>query len=179
MLSIFLFLSNSLNALEIKQISAEIVDKRYEIKLVAVFDFPKEQVFQILTDFENLHKLNESFTSSRLIEKLDPQHELTELITDNCVLFFCVEAILTEVVKTQGEDLIINTMKPEASDFHYGRTVWKLSEVSSKQTQLDFTSVKAPKFWVPPVIGDSFVKSKLRRETIETLEGLERVAKEK
>lgn len=178
LLLIGFLLTNLTQALEIKQISAEVVNKRYEITLIAIFDVPKKQVFQILTDYENLHKLNKSFTSSRVIEKIDQHHTLSELITDSCVLFFCVEAKLTEVVKEQPHDMIIVTIRPEESDFHFGRTVWKLSEINSQQTQLEFSSVKAPKFWVPPVIGDSFVKSKLQKETIKTLEGVERVAKE-
>ena len=134
---------------------------------------PLTKVHGMLTAYDHLERVNPAVKESWVIYTFSPLHHRVHTRVEACVAFFCKRLLqVWDVEEKPGGD-IIATIVPEASNFKSGHANWMLREVNGK-TNLHFTTVLEPSFWVPPLIGPWLIRYTLRREALESIENLER-----
>lgn len=156
-----------------------VVDQKadiYEIQVEMMVDAPAENIRAILTDYANLDRLNESITSSRII---DGEHDgavrvLTRI--ENCILFFCKELQKVEDVTEDDHGRIVVTLVPNSSNFRSGESSWELQD-SGDSTRVIHHARLEPDLWIPPWIGTAILKDTLRKEIIKSFETLDCLAR--
>ena len=84
-----------------------------------------------------------------------------------CILIFCKRVVQVQDVTLVDDHTVVATMVPGAGDFRAGLSRWELTAVGAA-TELHFTQVFEPDFWVPPLIGPWLIEKKLVREVAET-----------
>jgi len=160
----------------------------YTLTLNAGIDAPINNVRDMLTAYDHLERVNPAVKESSVMYTFGPRSHRVYTRIEACVAFFCkrllqvwdvketpggdIMATIVPVKETPGGD-IMATIVPEASNFKSGHAYWILREVNGK-TRLHFTTVIEPSFWVPPLIGPWLIRNTLRRESLESIENLER-----
>jgi hypothetical protein len=98
------------------------------------------------------------------------------VVTRACLLWFCRTLIHVQEVREASDGALIAEVLPQASDFRYGKMVWRILPTEGG-TRLQLHGDVVPAFWVPPVIGPFYIKRKLREEALETAQAVEVLAK--
>ncbi|MGD8514886.1 MAG: SRPBCC family protein [Granulosicoccaceae bacterium] len=164
-------------ASEIVTASVKHADKRYFVELDMLIDADPDRVHKLLTDFNNLGRLNDSIKSSEIVYSLDERTHRVRVVTKACVMFFCKTIRQVQDVEQLANNIIVATVVPEQSDFDYAHARWSIRPENGK-TRVTFSSDLKPSFWVPPLIGPPLIKNKLHDEAIGTVETLERLARQ-
>ena len=141
----------------------------YKVKFNTHIKAPPQRVFQLLVDFNHLHRLSNSIRSSKLIKVYQDGRTRVLVQMRGCFLFFCRHAMKVEDVTIKGNSDIIMVIVPELSDFKYGRARWRLIP-HVDGTHLIYTADLVPRFR-----GRFFIKRQLRKSAMETVERLERM----
>ncbi len=157
-----LFLSHTTNAYS-ENVSVNVgreSGNTYTFSMQFLAHAPADQVFAIITDFENLSQLNPLIKSSRILPIQEPYKKRVEIVTRGCMLFFC--KTITRVEDVQFDHtLTINTeFVVSMSDFKSGRTTWTF-EPSGENTRVTYDAQMVPDFWLPPFVGPYALKKQL------------------
>lgn len=124
---------------------------------------PSNQVFAIITDFENLSQLNPLIKSSRILPSQQPYIKRVEIVTRGCMLFFCKTIVRVEDVQFD-HTLTINTEFVQSmSDFKSGSTTWTFDPVGD-YTRVTYHAKMVPDFWLPPFVGPYALKKQLHSQ---------------
>ena len=135
-----------------------------------------ENVYAIVTDYDRLYRLSPAVVESARLPPRAADRERRRLAIRGCVLIFCRKVVMIEDVERIGTDLIVTTIIPEESDFHAGRTEWRLLDAGGGRCRIRLASEVTPAFWVPPLIGPAIIKHKLLSEARDTLVRIEALA---
>ena len=140
------------------------------------FDAPAEQVRSILTDYENLDRLNASITSSEIIGA--SHNGVVRVLTRfrNCVLIFCMDIQKVEDITKDEHGRILVSMVPESSNFHSGQTSWEVQSTGSGSRVILHANLE-PDLWLPAWLGNALIKNTLQREIQESFDNLECLAR--
>ncbi|MDH5446749.1 MAG: hypothetical protein OEY52_14455, partial [Gammaproteobacteria bacterium] len=130
----------------------------------------------ILTDFDNIHKLNNAIKHSKLL-KSEGKHHLIRIEAEGCVWFFCQKVFQTQWVTEQGNGYISAVTLPEKSNLEYGRVLWHIRQ-QEEFTIINYRTDIVPKFFVPPLIGTYIMKNKMFEEAKQTIQTIERIAQD-
>ena len=128
--------------------------------------------FQLLTDFENIHKLNPSVFKTEILSK-DVDKIFLKTTFRDCVLFFCREMTMYEYIFSYCEnnsycviqsEVIQNDDSPVVS----GKTVWKIKSYleSDYKSTISYQSEFKAFLTLPPFIGDSIFKKTIQRNLL-------------
>lgn len=173
-----LLCSTTANAGEIISHKASYKNKIFYIHVVAVVDTSKQAALQILTDYEHLPKLNPKITNSKIISK-SADKTIVKTVIKDCIEFFCQEIINTQEV-VESDSIIISTTLPEQSNLKIGNMKWEIEDGEKEgTTKITYTAKVKPDFFVPPGIGDIFIKKSMLEDAVKLLENIEQLAKEK
>lgn len=153
-------------------------DERYFVAIESVVNADPEKIYDLLTDFNHLTKLNPDIKESHVIFSLDENTHRTHIVTDSCITFYCKKITLQQDVEELGRGIIVTTVVPDKSDFVYGHARWKIEDNGNHTTRIYYSNDMKPKFFVPPLIGPLLIKDKLREEVLATINGLERLAEQ-
>ncbi|MGD9000625.1 MAG: SRPBCC family protein, partial [Granulosicoccaceae bacterium] len=170
-------LSQLLTAGELLNAVVEHKDKRYFIKLDMLIDADPGRVHKLLTDYNKLGRLNDSIKTSEIVYSLNERTHRVRVVTKACVLFFCKTIRQMQDVEQLDNNIIVATVIPEQSDFDYAHARWSIRREKDR-TRVTFNADLKPSFWVPPLIGPPVIKKKLYNETLDTIETVERLAKQ-
>ena len=135
----------------------------YEFELSFIASAPIVQVMDILTDYNHLHTLNPSIQSSRLLESGESGIPRVEVISRNCIVFFCKTLTRVEDVYMVDQQSIKTILLPDMSNFKDGEVLWTFSQEAT-HTRVTMQGYIVPDFWVPPLIGPHTVKKRLREQ---------------
>ncbi len=149
--------------------------KTYTVRIAMDIAAPRESVYKLLTDYNNLSSINPAILESRVISSPHAALHRVYTLTRACVLFFCVKLVQVQDVQEVNEHEILATIIGRYSDFEHGTARWKLRDKAGL-TQVFFQAQLQPSFWIPPVIGPWLIKHKLREEALESVLNLERLA---
>ena len=138
-------------------------DNVYQFELSFLATAPVASVFDILTDFNHLHRLNPSIQSSRMLESDQPGVKRVEVISRNCLLLFCKTLTRVEDVRMIDKQTIEATLIPAMSNFKRGSTLWTFVQENG-HTRVTMQGLIVPDFWVPPLIGPHTIKKRLRSQ---------------
>ncbi|MEM7304314.1 MAG: SRPBCC family protein [Pseudomonadota bacterium] len=135
----------------------------YVFELSFLVNATPEKVLHVLTDYENLHRLNSSIRSSRILDFEQPGITRVEVVARNCILFFCKTLTRVEDVRVDDNLNLEATLVPELSNFKSGETFWTFTELEGK-TRVTMQGQMVPDFWVPPLIGPHTIMKRLRQQ---------------
>ena len=155
--------------------SIEHKDERYILEFDMRINADAGRVYKLVTDYNNLGRVNNNIEESELLSSSDPQHHRVRVVSDACVLFFCKTIRQVQDIEEINGKTVIATIIPEQSDFDYAHARWHIQD-EGKSTRVTFNVDLKPSFWVPPLIGPAVIKSKLEDEVLGTIENLEKLA---
>ncbi len=171
-----LFLSLNAKAANITSSSAEYKNNRFIITVVGVVSASPEQVFALLTDYENITKISPKIVESKII-KTDGNKTIVKIIAKGCVWFFCKEIINTQSTTSIPENNIQSTTIPAESNLKFGKMVWNIKEIAFG-TEIDYSAEIEPDFFVPPLIGAYFIKNSMLEEAKAFVDSVEKLTDE-
>ncbi len=147
----------------------------FYINASVVLQAPAEYVRSVLTDYVHIYRLNPSIIESEVLEP--PGNNVARIRTKviGCVIFYCEEIERVEDVRILASGDIQAKIVPESSQFKSGVTLWQVRSMG-EESKLTYHAEMEPDFYVPPLIGNTIVKAKLREEIMTSFTRLERIA---
>ena len=162
-------------AADLREISVELADDRYRLVSETYFDVPREDLYEVLTNFDLFAKFSSAIVeSSNKPADGDGRPGFYQRM-EGCVLLFCKSFIRNGYVLTTPEVEIIAVSDPELSDFEYSRERWQLIP-EGEGTLLIYDFEMDPRFWIPPVVGPYFLKRALKDGGARAVDRIEALA---
>ncbi len=175
---LILIIFQPVQAGEIQRAEIHYQDGVYIMQFDVIIHAQFENVLAIVTDYQNMDRLSESFIESALIHSSDETKKRRRLVMRICVLFFCTKITFVEDMQEIHKGIIIATIIPEQSDFKSGRAEWRVTSVGNNQSRIQLYFEEEPGFWIPPVIGPLIVKNTLLKLAKENITQIEILAKD-
>lgn len=148
---------------------------RFNLHSETLVQAPPEGVRRILTDYENLPRINQALKRVVILEPPEDGGVRMGIVSDFCILGLCLNFVWVQDVHILPDGNIAMRIVPGRGDFEQGKGHWHLSPQGAG-TRLIFDVDLKPSFWVPPVFGSWLMKRKLTEEALQTAQGLERRA---
>ena len=134
---------------------------------------PPSTVYRLLTDHDRLSQLNSIVLESVLLPATNNSWKKRRVVLHVCILFFCRNMRLIEIIHENGEDEVVALVDPAGSDFRSGETVWRIAPAPAGYSRLHLRSTFEPVFRVPPVIGPWLIRHKIRKEMAVMMDRME------
>lgn len=147
----------------------------YEVHVEMEFDAPAEKVRAILTDYANLDRLNESITTSRIIDSSRDGKVRVLTQFENCILFFCMDIQKVEDIMEDEQGRILLVMIPESSNFRSGNSSWEVQSTETGSRVIHIAKLE-PDLRIPAWLGSAILKDTLRQEFEKSFDKLECLA---
>ena len=166
---------------EAQAVSVEVERKKgnvYQFQLQFVAQAPSPDVFALLTDYDQLTRLNPLILSSRVLPNNIANIDRVEIITRGCMWIFCKTIRRVEDVRVVNNLRIESDIIPSLSDFKSGDTLWILIP-NGQQTIVRYQAKLVPDFWLPPFIGPRSLKKQLRVQLARTARRVNQLLNEK
>lgn len=161
------------HAAEVTLVDVHHTDQHYTLRLEALIAAPRLAVFQVITDYDQLHRLHRRVRESRVLHRFDARTAEVYTLLRGCVAaLFCRTIRRVERVVESPPDSLVATVVPEQSDLSAGEVRWDLEE-TQQGTLLRYESSMDPDFWVPAVLGDALLQTSIRRTTLQMIERVE------
>jgi hypothetical protein len=165
-----------LHAIDITELQVYENGGIYYIRMIAEIDAPVEYVHKVLTDYVHIYRLNPSITESQILPSPDNSAVRVKIRILDCIFIFCMELDRVEDVYELPTYDLHTVIVPTLSNFRSGKADWHI-EGSEERCRVIYEAQMEPNFRIIPVIGPSFVKSKLRKEMVTSLGRIECIAK--
>ena len=166
------------NAAEVTQSEVTHDNGRFVVHSSILIRLPASRVREILTNHENLPRINPSIKHASLLTPSHNGDTRMRLESRVCSLFVCVNYQWVQTVTTDSSGDILTYFDPSMSDFREGWVRYRIT-ADGKNTRLTTQAVLVPDFWFPPVIGSVFIKKKLSAEAFNTASGIESITANK
>lgn len=153
---------------------SRISSNTYQVELVFFVQANAAQVYSLLTDYENISKLNSSIQSVKQHDVPHVQGDRVELLIHDCIFVFCKSIRRVDDVMYPSEYEIVSTIVPELSDFSAGETRWRFEEQHTMQTKVSLNATFSPSFWLPPLIGPRALRKLTEARLIESVDSIHR-----
>ena len=150
------------------------IDDHYILHLDMRVEADYDSVYEVLMDFSKMMEVNNSITSSKLLESDDKIHKLY-FVSEGCIWFFCREVKQLVTVTEMGQGYIISETHPEESDLSFGRTLWQVID-DGETTRLKYNADFVPDFWIPPFFGSAIFQDRMLEEGKKTVHGIEKLS---
>ena len=147
-------------------------ERKYTFYLQFTVPASRESVYALLTDYNHLHRLNQSIKSSEQVRQIAADTTRVKMLAEACVLVFCKQVTLVEDVKVvEPEAQLRSEAVPFLSDVESAQTTWWIS-TKGNGTQITCESAVQFKFWAPPLIGPLAIRHALRKNVTQTIESI-------
>ena len=151
---------------------------RYFIEVDALVGVTEPRARNLLTDYDNLGRLNSAIEVSEILKVREPGDYQVRTVTEACVWLYCKRIHQVQDVLEAHDGTVTAVILPELSDFRYGYARLNLWQEPGG-TRVLIRSEVEPDFWIPPLIGPWLIKRKLHSEALETVANLEQVAQDR
>lgn len=156
----------------LQELSVMAQDGEYRLHIIREIDAPAAYVYHVITDYRNAARINPAITEVEILPsggagvvrvrnrteyRFGPFHLNIDWVGD-----------ITE--RPDGELDIITV--PELSSFEAGRARWKIVP-EGYHTVVSHESSFRPKFFIPPVLGEYFVRNYVLSNTLATFNRIE------
>jgi uncharacterized protein YndB with AHSA1/START domain len=157
---------------ELLDLSVAADDGEYAVKIVAVVDAPEDYVYRVVTDYRHIDRINPAVVRVDVQEAdgdgvVRVQHHSQHVIGPFCFSFDWTG----DIVETQPGRLEITTI-PQMSSFSSGSAVWVIKSQGDR-TWVYHESKLEPKFFIPPLVGEYFVKGHMKDSILTTFTRIE------
>lgn len=146
----------------------------YQYTFIARLKGDVEDVRAIVTDFDNMKRINDDIVESRVLHRYENGDLKRLLKLRHCIVWFCFDMDFVERVH-ESAGHITTTMVPEESTFSDGTANWKIEAVADGYTRISVSARQTPRFWIPPVLGPIVLKRVFMSEVAETCANIERI----
>jgi hypothetical protein len=179
-LSFFMFAGYCLPSTQL--IAAELIDLTlthnqgvYQLKLEIILDASPEYIHEVVTDYVHIYRVNPSIIDSEILHTPDNSVVRVRTLINDCIMIFCKVINRVEEVSVHDTGNISAVVIPELSNIKSGVTIWQIQSMGGR-TRINYLSSIEPGFFIPPLIGTHFVKQKLKKEALLSLDNIERIA---
>lgn len=162
-------------AADLREVSVDRVDGRYLLTSETVMEASQEEIYAVLTDYDQFSKFSSAFTESRNVEPDEEGRPRFYNRMEGCVLMFCVSFERYGHLVLTPTSYIQAIVDPEKSDFKHSVESWELVEDDDK-TVLIYKFEVEPAFWVPPLIGPFYIRRALRAGAVDAVDRIEAIA---
>ena len=147
---------------------------RFRYSFVTVIDGAPDAVRQVVTDYDNLDRINRNVILSRVLERYDDGTLKRALFLERCVLGICFDIRFVERVVEEGYRIRTEII-PAESNFERGEAEWLIEALPDGRTRMTLRADQTPEFWIPPVIGPFVLTRVFRYEVTHTCEAIEQL----
>ena len=147
------------------KIAIAVSGDRYSMNMHFVLKAPVKRVWEVLTNYAKIKRLNPNVRESRVI--YHGKQMLLRLRIRSCVLFICFPITQTESMTLHAPLEVSGVIIPALSSFRSGSSRWRLHPVIGG-TWVDFKALLVPSFYIPPILGSWIIQQKLHSEMRET-----------
>ncbi|MFK5985566.1 MAG: hypothetical protein QM479_09085 [Pseudomonadota bacterium] len=144
-------------------IQVQKIEQRYHFLVKTQLNANANTLFDLLTDYNNINKLDKSILSSRIISEKGALIRV-ETISYDCIGPFCQQLKHTQDVQSFNNKVIVAKTIPQQSDYRFGYMQWYIQPIINnsqlEQSLITLTIELEPDFWLPPIVGDYFFKQK-------------------
>jgi hypothetical protein len=148
----------------------------YSINLVMQMQVPARYVHRVLTDYVHIYRLDPAITDSEILPSPEAGVVRVRTRIADCIAFFCMKIDRVEDVRELGHDTLQVTTIPTRGSFKSGHAEWKILGMEER-TQVIYQAQMEPDVYIPPLIGNYFVKRKLRKSILASLAKIECIAR--
>ena len=148
---------------------------RYRVVFDVIIDAQHQRVREIMADYEGWPRFSSVIEEVRRITVNDNGSETVRMSLHLCLWLYCKNLVKTGELVVRGNGDIVVTGLPAQSDFRYASERWRTLAVEDK-TRVKYQAELEPDFFVPPLIGPLYLKSRIRRELDATTLRLEQLA---
>jgi hypothetical protein len=163
-LALFSIPANVSMAGRLETLSITEKDGEYETLIVALLDAPSEYVYDVITDYRHIYRINPSIVESELLPARNEGTVRVRNRFEHCIAVFCFEVEMVEDVVEDGNGLLVAKIVPELSSFASGTAVWQVCPYEKGRAWVRYWARVKPNFFIPPVIGRLIIMSRLRKE---------------
>jgi len=163
-LAMFFIPVNTSMADQLETFSVTEKDGEYETRIVALLDAPSEFVYDVITDYRHIYRINPSIVKTELLAVRDEGTVRVRNRFEHCIAVFCFDVEMVEDIVAGGNGILVAKTVPELSSFAAGTAVWQVYPYEKGRTWVQYWSSVKPDFFIPPVIGKLIIKSRLRKE---------------
>ncbi len=158
-------------ALDLDDVRVTVQGRVYRAQLTFDVAASVDQVTAVLTDYEHPDRLTPDVTKREIVSQ---QSGIVRVRTEihSCVVLFCKDLTLTQDV-TVVAGAIQADIVPEESDFGSGYVHWLVTNRASGGSRIQYESVIEPEFFIPPLIGQFFIRKRLQQQIFTTAQNLE------
>ena len=168
-LYLFSFISS---AAVFEELSVSESNGEYRLRIVALLNAPADYVHYVITDYKHAYRINPSIIEVEILPFDHNQVLRVRNRSEQWVGPFCFNIDWTgDILETGKGDIKIKTV-PELSSFKSGSAIWKIRP-RGERTWVLHESRLEPDFFIPPVIGDTIMKNKMRTDSLATFRRIE------
>jgi hypothetical protein len=157
---------------QVEKLSVTHSDGEYRLEIVSVLDAPADYTYHVITDYRHAYRINPSIVDVEILptgqEGVVRVHDRSE----HWVGPFCFHIDWTGDITSPDPGRIEVVTVPEHSSFESGHATWKIHP-QGERTLVTYTSSLKPKFFIPPVIGDTIIEAHIREDTLATFQRIE------
>ena len=113
-------LTFSTMASEIKQADIKFTGRAYQYHFTLELQAPIEVVRDIVTDYDNLARINDDIVQSEILERYGERQLKRRMWLNHCVLVFCFDLYFVENVEELDDGTITTTVIAAESNFRRG-----------------------------------------------------------
>jgi hypothetical protein len=147
----------------------------YRIDAEVIVRAPFEQVWQVLTDYIHIYRLNDSIIESEILPSPVNNSVRVRTLMNDCVFVFCFEIERVEDVRITDTGHIKAIVVRELSNVRSGDASWRIRPAGT-DTYIRYTGTIEPGFAVIPVVGNYLVRKQLRKQMMLTLDKIEHIS---
>ncbi|MCZ6658320.1 MAG: SRPBCC family protein [Gammaproteobacteria bacterium] len=147
----------------------------YQVTFDVLLAAEPEKAWALLSDYQQWSRLSHNLKEAQLLEHFPDGRQRIRVRFRSCVLIFCKTIRQVKDVTTRPKGDILTVMVPEQGDFTSGWEHWRILAEQDK-TRVHYNAEIVPGFRLPPLIGPSILKHKLRRTLIGMAKKLETLA---
>lgn len=148
--------------------------QQFDIEFNVSVAAPADDVFELLTQYENLVSLSPSTTKSEWVTIAG--RRVLRVGIDACVLIFCKHMIKNSLVQPLAERKVRYRGVADGASFYVAdETLSVASQVDGALSVVRYSARLQPKFHVPMVVRGWMIRLVLERDLHATLQNVERI----
>ena len=169
-----LLLEAPLRAGEIPDFELHLDGDGYRLQFRGLIQAPRDSVWQLLTDYDALHRLSRRIIESELIAVSPEGVSRVRTLNRFCFLAFCRDLRHLQLIKELGYGDFESHSVADESDLSRGYARWRLHDLGeATRLDIDFRFAMESYSWVPSFMSRYVVRSALQADTGALIEDIE------
>ena len=166
------------SAAELSRIDVDYEGGVYTVESEVRFDAGQHALYAVMSDWDIATQFSNAFVASHNIAPDETGRSGFYVRNHGCVLFYCKTFERSGYVQRDPDRLIEASADPARSDFEFSDERW-LFRRDGDTTVVNYSLRMKPSFWIPPLIGPYVIKRKLRDDSADALDRIERMAQQR